>query len=120
MTTMKSKNIEEKTISPHKLQQLLSSQAAPVIVDVRSGLEYKNGHIPGAVHLPFWSAAFRHEKIGAFPQTPLVLTCLHGPRAKLARYFLSRASFQNIRLLDGHMVAWKRLNMPLTKKKETS
>ncbi len=30
-----------------------------VIVDVRSALEYRRGHVPGAVHLPFWAAAFR-------------------------------------------------------------
>jgi hydroxyacylglutathione hydrolase len=120
MTTRNHSNIDGKTISPQELQKLFGSQAAPVVVDVRSGWEYKIGHIPGAVHLPFWSALFRHENIGASPQTPLVLTCAHGPRAMLARYLLSRVGFQNMRLLNGHMVAWKRSNMPLTKKHAAS
>ena len=32
----------------------IAAGTAPVIVDVRSAAEYDDGHVPGAIHLPFW------------------------------------------------------------------
>lgn len=110
--------VKDKTsISVTELNELLGSAKAPVVVDVRSSREYKAGHIPGAIHLPFWTAPFQHEKIKAGHQATLVLTCAHGPRAKVAKFFLGRAGFRQVMYLDGHMVAWKGANLPLARPK---
>ncbi|ORJ59074.1 rhodanese-like domain-containing protein [Geothermobacter hydrogeniphilus] len=36
------------------LAKQLGRVDAPLVVDVRSGFEYRGGHIPGALHMPFW------------------------------------------------------------------
>lgn len=104
---------ERTTISVAELNTFLQSGTAPLVVDVRSPFEYRAGHIPGAVNIPFWATPFRHAKITAGPTDPLVLTCAHGPRAKVAKFFLARAGFQRVMYLDGHMVAWKNAALPL-------
>ena len=43
----------------------------------------------------------------------LVITCEHGPRAMMAAWVLARYGYCNIRLLEGHMLGWRRADLPL-------
>lgn len=88
------------------LEAAIAAGRAPVIVDVRSPEEYREGHIPGAVNVPFWSAAFRWIEVS--PSAPTVVYCGHGPRARIARTLLRLRGLGSIDLLDGHMAAWRR------------
>ena len=89
-----------------RLRELIDAGAAPVILDVRSRLEYANGHVPGAVHIPFWRAAT--SDIPASPEDPIVVYCGHGPRASIARALLQRRGFTRVACLAGHMARWNR------------
>jgi rhodanese-related sulfurtransferase len=93
-----------------ELLQQIDAGAAPLIVDVRSRGEYETSHVPGAVHIPFYSILARSGELPASsdPDQPLVVYCEHGPRAGLARAGLWFASDRPVRFLDGHMTAWKR------------
>ena len=85
----------------------------PIIIDVRSSMEYDSGHVPSAIHLPFWTA-FTSDLMDAYDKdTPVVLYCEHGPRAGIAKLALSLSGFQTIRYLDGHMTAWRQLGLPI-------
>ncbi len=42
-------------ISQNDLLQQIANNP-PVIIDVRSTAEYMAGHIPNALHIPFWTA----------------------------------------------------------------
>jgi rhodanese-related sulfurtransferase len=88
-----------------------ASHPDTVVVDVRSGFEYRRGHVPGAVHLPFWVAAFRPLRT-AGSSTPVVVYCGHGPRAWIARTLLRWRGVADVSLLDGHMAAWRRAGRP--------
>lgn len=91
-----------------ELARRLGKADAPRIVDVRSGFEFRSGHIPGAVHAPALTILFYRKRLPQQRSAPLLLTCEHGPRAVLARGLLRLAGFSNIELLDGHMSAWRR------------
>ena len=41
------------SISPETLMRQIADGTAPSIVDVRSTKEFTEGHVPGAIHLPF-------------------------------------------------------------------
>ena len=88
---------------------------APVIVDVRSQSEYESGHVPGALHLPFYSLWSRHSEIKATPEDQVVLYCEHGPRAGIAKFALWTIGYENIVYLDGHMSGWKQKELPIEK-----
>jgi hydroxyacylglutathione hydrolase len=98
-----------------QLLQLIEQQKAPVIVDVRSGFEYRSGHVPGALHVPFWSI-FTTDKLDNVDKTqPLVIYCEHGPRAGIAKFGLWLTGFEHIDYLVGHMTAWKKVGLPMEK-----
>jgi rhodanese-related sulfurtransferase len=41
------------TITPQALATQLEGGHAPLVVDVRSQAEFNQGHVPGAMHIPF-------------------------------------------------------------------
>jgi hydroxyacylglutathione hydrolase len=83
------------------------------LVDVRSVAEYRAGHLPGAIHFPFWLLPFRYKVLGAAKDKSLVVYCEHGPRAVMARQMLHKRGFADVRCLRGHMHAWRRERRPL-------
>ena len=93
------------------LPKQLASHPDTLVVDVRSGFEFRRGHVPGAVHLPFWLAAFRSLRTHV-PSAPLVIYCGHGPRAWIARTLLRWRGVTDVSLLDGHMAGWRRAGRP--------
>lgn len=89
------------------LAKRIRSRQQPTVVDVRSGFEFRSGHIPGAVHAPVWKILLRLAKLPADRNAELVVTCEHGPRAQLAKGLLSALGYRNVALLDGHMAGWR-------------
>ena len=101
-------------ISQNDLLQQLAYKS-PIIIDVRSTYEYQAGHIPNALHIPFWTAFTTGQLSNYSFDQPLVLYCEHGPRAGIAKLGLSMQGFQNIRYLEGHMKAWRKAGLPISK-----
>ena len=94
------------------LADAIVTQRAPTILDVRSAAEYRRGHIPGAVHMPFWLLPFRVDTLPLSRDAELVVYCGHGPRAQMARLVLERAGYERLMLLTGHMKAWRDARLP--------
>jgi rhodanese-related sulfurtransferase len=94
-------------MSPAELRRRLASGAPPVILDVRSASEFRAGHVPGAINLPYWKLL-----LGAAPpfatDAEVVVYCGHGPRAKMAGAALRSRGVRQVSMLDGHWAAWVR------------
>jgi hydroxyacylglutathione hydrolase len=100
-----------------ELERRIKAKQAPIILDVRSGFEFRSGHLPGAVHAPLVkvlqaTAAVLHNKTDL-----IVVTCEHGPRAQLARMLLTWRGYKNIELLEGHMAHWRHSGRSVKKNK---
>lgn len=91
----------------------IQNQTAPVIVDVRTDSEYQSGHVPGAIHLPFYSLWSRHSEITGKKEDPIILYCEHGPRAGIAKFALWTLGYTNLVYLEGHMSGWKERTFPM-------
>ncbi len=91
------------------------SGSPPRIVDVRSSAEFDHSHVPGAVHVSFYSLLFQLEDLASqvFEALPLVVYCEHGPRAGLARAQLWLAGAGPVLFMEGHMIAWKDDGLPV-------
>jgi rhodanese-related sulfurtransferase len=100
-------------ISRSELAERIADGSAPPIVDVRSDGEYADAHVPGAVHIPFYSVWSRSDELPTKEGEPLVVYCEHGPRAGLARAGLWIAGAGEVRFLEGHMTAWKADGLPV-------
>lgn len=104
----------ETHIKPAELMELLQAeQAKPIIVDVRSGMEYNSGHIPYAKHIPFWQAFSSDALDDLDKQQDIYLYCEHGPRAGISKFAYYLAGFENIRYIEGHMTSWRAAGLPM-------
>jgi rhodanese-related sulfurtransferase len=94
-------------VTPQALLAAIDAGTAPVIVDVRTRREYEAGHVPGAIHVPFYTLLVRQDDIPGPRERPVVVYCEHGPRAGVAGLSLRLTGFTDVRYLDGHMAGWK-------------
>lgn len=99
-------------VTPDALLASIRSGSAPVIVDVRTQREYDRGHVPGAIHIPFYALLAREDEIPGPRTEEVVVYCEHGPRAGVAKLALRLAGFTDVRYLDGHMSGWKARGLP--------
>jgi rhodanese-related sulfurtransferase len=95
-------------VTPQALLATIDAGTAPVIVDVRTRREYEAGHVPGAIHVPFYTLLVRQDDVPGPRERPVVVYCEHGPRAGVARLALRMTGFTDVRYLDGHMAGWKK------------
>jgi rhodanese-related sulfurtransferase len=79
------------------------------IVDVRSSTEWKEGHIPGALHLPLADLPAAMSRI---PPGPTVVHCEGGTRSVVAASAL-RAAGHEVADLEGGISAWRRAGLPV-------
>ncbi|HEY5674299.1 MAG TPA: rhodanese-like domain-containing protein [Malonomonas sp.] len=98
-----------------ELLQRLKAKNPPTTLDVRTGFEFRSGHIPGAIHAPMWKMMFRLVTLPEDKATELVLTCEHGPRAQVMQGLLKRRGYSKVVLLDGHMAGWRKAGLKTEK-----
>ena len=67
-----------------ELAQRIKSKDAPLVMDARSGMEFRRGHIPGAIHAPVLRILLKKAHLPEDRNAELVITCEHGPRARIA------------------------------------
>ena len=99
-------------MTPQELLKRIKSKQPPAIIDVRHGFEFRNGHIPGAIHAPTWKILFRLAGIPVDKNAELVVTCELGPRAQIAKALLGAFGYRNVTLLEGHMARWRKAGSP--------
>ena len=73
-----------------------------VPIDARDGFEYRHGHVPGAMLLP-WTEAW--TRVDEAPAGELAVICGDEVRSALVASILRRAG-RNVRLVVGGMVDW--------------
>jgi rhodanese-related sulfurtransferase len=100
-------------VRPAELAERVRTRAAPLILDVRSRREYAAGHVPGAVNIPYDELAGRLGELGIGKSDELVVYCLNGKRAGLAKQVLAQAGYTSVCGLDGQMRAWHGGGYPL-------
>jgi len=100
-------------ITRDDLLKELQAEDPPLVVDVRSQGEYDRDHVPGAVHIPFYSVGTGLRAIGYAKQGPVVLYCEHGPRAGIAGLSLFLSGYDRLYSLEGSMRAWRKNEFPI-------
>jgi rhodanese-related sulfurtransferase len=101
------------SIAGDDLLTQMQTRRALLVVDVRSRTEYDRDHLPGAVHIPFYSIASGIAALGFPKNDPVVIYCEHGPRAGIAGVSLFLSGYNNVFSLKGHMKAWRKKEFPI-------
>jgi rhodanese-related sulfurtransferase len=99
----------------NELLRRITSNSAPVIIDPRSPGEFKGGHIPGAINAPIFKLLLNTAPVPKDRDAEMVLACMHGQRAWLAKKLLALRGYRNMALLDGYVQEWIRAGLPLEK-----
>lgn len=95
-----------------ELVERLGTDAAPLVLDVRTIEEYNNGHIPGAVNIPHYLLGERLDEVLAFKDQEVVVLCEVGVRSREAQQYLQRQGFSQVKHLTGDMVWWRMKRLP--------
>ena len=99
-------------MAPADLVRLLQAGARVQVVDVRTRLEFRRGHIQGALHVPVQDLAAALPHLALDPQLPLVAVCKTAHRSIPAVRLLAGQGFAATQLAGG-MDRWRRLGLPL-------
>ncbi|NET37352.1 MAG: rhodanese-like domain-containing protein [Cyanothece sp. SIO1E1] len=101
------------SISQTALLAQLESDAAPLILDVRTPREYAAGHIPGAINIHYRELPERLDEIRALGKREILVYCERGVRVNYAEATLLKAGFTSILNLTGDMSAWRASGLPV-------
>ena len=100
-------------ITPKALQQQLETPDRPQVLDVRTDAEWRDGHLPEALHI---MGGYLRDKTSEVPRDrPLVVMCGSGYRSTIAASVLERAGFTHVTNLTGGMQAWKAAGLETTR-----
>src|SRR6202051_799648 len=78
-----------------------------VLLDVREGDEWRQGHIPQAVGIPRGFLELRVEEKVPDQKTPIILQCASGTRALLAARTLRELGYENAYKITGGFNSWE-------------
>jgi rhodanese-related sulfurtransferase len=98
-----------------ELLRRIESRTAPVIVDPRSELEFKRGHIPGAISAPVRKILFNRAPLPQDRNCEMVVACMHGQRAMISKWLLGLHGYRNMAFLDGWIEGWIKAGLPVEK-----
>ena len=99
-------------IKASELVKELTSDFPPQILDVRTRMEYENGHIEGAVHVPIFELRSRASNLPFDRGKRVVTICLTAHRSIPAVRTLKEHGFKDVCQLAGGMLAWRKEGLP--------
>ena len=104
-------------VQPMSQDALLQHQAQHpdhlFLLDVRTPEEYAEGHIAGAVNVPYDQLATRLAEVPK--DKDVVLYCRSGRRAGIAADVLAANGYTRLSHLEGDMIAWTEKGRPVVK-----
>lgn len=88
------------------------------ILDVRSEEEWKQGHVPGASHIPLGHLRDHFDELSRHSR--IVVHCQSGGRSAIAASLLQAAAFTDVIDFRGGFSAWEEANLPIEKPAPTN
>ncbi|HYT34534.1 MAG TPA: molybdopterin-synthase adenylyltransferase MoeB [Ktedonobacteraceae bacterium] len=91
-----------------------------VLVDVREKLEWNDGHIPGALHVPRGYLELEIEEAVPDKTKTVVLYCAGGVRSLMAGATLQQMGYKQVISMAGGFGAWKGNGLPFVQPRTMS
>jgi len=88
-------------ISAEEAKKGLAEGKFPVVLDVRTDLEYKLGHYPEAVHIPTAKLADSVESALPDKTKGVLIYCNTGQRSRYAADLLKSKGYKEVRYITG-------------------
>ncbi|WP_421132301.1 rhodanese-like domain-containing protein [Alteromonas sp. A079] len=97
--------------SPYLIERVKNNDW--MLIDVRSPEEFAEGHIPGAVNMPYDAIDDYINELEGNKEKPIIVYCRSGRRAKLAMKVLEALEFSEVMHLEGDMLGWSAAGLPV-------
>ncbi len=97
---------------------LMKSDPRPVVIDLREHDDYDQGHLPGAISLPFTEFKDRLQSLKLPITDSVILYSNDDARARDATRILYESGYQGALTLKGGIEAWRSAGQAITKKKD--
>jgi rhodanese-related sulfurtransferase len=101
------------SIAPEERHARMAKGDAPLVVDVRTPEEFRAGHVPGAINVPYDQVAARAAELVG--EHGVAMYCMKGPRARLGEQALLQAGGAAVLHLEGGLSAWQAGGLPVEK-----
>ncbi|MBV8802514.1 MAG: rhodanese-like domain-containing protein [Gammaproteobacteria bacterium] len=105
--------LNARRISPRETTHMMNHEDA-IIVDIRNADAFHNGHIIGAISLPFPDLEKQYKKLEKNIKKPIIIVCATGLESPRAAQFLSKHGYHTL-IQAGGIRAWIEADMPLVK-----
>jgi rhodanese-related sulfurtransferase len=106
-------------LAPAEVARLDQQVPGLRLLDVRTPGEFASEHIRGAYNVPLETLGEHAREIRASGESPLVLVCRSGQRARKAEVALKAAGLEHLHVLDGGMAAWVAAGFPVERGRHT-
>jgi rhodanese-related sulfurtransferase len=83
------------------------------VLDVRTPMEFAQGHIDRAVNIDFQGDNFEKEVLDLDKDAPIAIYCRSGNRSSQAVKVMEKLGFTNLYDMDGGVIDWAAANKPL-------
>ena len=95
-------------LTPKKLWEEIHGPLPPLVIDVREPREAGQGHVPEARIVPLFDLLTQTPSPSVIPHDRLVVfVCRGGRRSTRAAHAFLMQGYQNVRVLEGGMLAWE-------------
>jgi len=112
MTSWRAERRPVESLTRWTVEELADRRNGTQIVDVRELSEWRSGHIPDSVHVPYHDIHALPE--GLDPERPAAAICASGQRSATAASLLAAYGVKDvIHVVDGGVPLWGRLGHPL-------
>lgn len=100
-SSSQSEKITYEQITQEQAKALLDSEEDYILLDVRTQLEYDEGHIPGAMLLPDYEVSEKAEELLPDKDQLILVYCRSGNRSKSASRALAELGYTNVKEFGG-------------------
>ena len=108
MTSWRAERREVASVARWTVEELVERRDGVQTLDVRELSEWRDGHIPGSLHVPYHD--IRALPDGLDPKRPVAVICASGQRSATAASLLAaQGAREVIHVVDGGVPLWGRL-----------
>jgi rhodanese-related sulfurtransferase len=100
------------TIDVHELKKRLDTSPNLCIIDVRENDEWKESHIPGALHIPKDDISSNITARVPEKDCPIYLHCRGGVRSLYAANCLLDLGYSEVYSIEGGIMEWSQCGYP--------
>ncbi|MCH7727066.1 MAG: pyridoxal-phosphate dependent enzyme [Planctomycetes bacterium] len=96
------------TIRVKDLNEQLSGDKKPLVIDIRATSDFAESHIPGSISIPQDDLGERSGELPEDRDAPIVTVCNIGKFSKIATLVLKSKGYRNVRSAKGGLNEWVR------------